>query len=256
MSPRSGALTVQRRPQTPSRPSRASNKINIILLALGDENLERFFWQFINPTGFQPKDWSYSFHFPALSPKDNKLTVSIFGNSRSIIYPDHHVKIYLNNSLVEDVWWDDINWQLLEIDLPNGILMPGNNTLRIECPNDTGVGNELVYLDWFKSEYRHPFTAVDHQLHFEQKEPGQWNYSIDHFSSDQIAVYDISNPQAVEKISGFLTTPTANGFAAQFQDDLTTPNQTYWAGEEAAHLSAVPHPAGFTFRSARHHQRR
>ncbi len=116
--------------------------------------------------------------------------------------------------------------------------MPGNNTLRIECPNDTGVGNELVYLDWFKLEYRHPFTAVDHQLHFEQKEPGQWNYSIDHFSSDQIAVYDISNPQAVEKISGFLSTPTANGFAVQFQDDLTAPEtKTYWAGEEDAYLS-------------------
>ncbi len=104
MSPRSGAPDGSAQTPDPFQTIRRFEQNKYYLaLAPGDENLERFFWQFINPTGFQPKDWSYSFSLPALSPGDVKLTVSIFGNSRSIIYPDHHVKIYLNNSLVEDV---------------------------------------------------------------------------------------------------------------------------------------------------------
>ncbi len=204
--------------------------------AAGDENLERFFWQSIYASSSLPKDWSYTFNLPSVFSGEAKLSVSMFGNLSTFINPDHHVKIYLNNILLDDIWWDGFAWQVPEIDLPDGLLVTGDNTLKVECPNDTGVTIDLVYINWIKLDFPNSFTAADDILSFEYDAPGSWNFLIDNFSDNEISVYDITNPASIVKIEGIATSPTANGFSAQFQDDILSFSE-YWVGNDATQKS-------------------
>ncbi len=75
-------------------------------------------------------------------------------------------------------------------------------------------------------------------FHFNYNAPGDWNFLIDNFSSDQISIYDITNPASIVKIDGIATSPTVNGYSARFQDDIAS-SKEYWAGNDATQKSVL-----------------
>ena len=101
--------------------------------APGDENLERWLWDYI----YAPSrpSWSYTFSLT----KPNKSTtinatmkVRMLGGLSNAINPDHHVRIFLNGTQVGgEVYWDGRTWYTAEISFPSSVLNAGNNTIQV-----------------------------------------------------------------------------------------------------------------------------
>lgn len=200
--------------------------------APGDENLERWMWDYINST----RPWEHGFTLvePHLT-QPAKLTIDMLGMTENSITPDHHVKILLNGNPVGDVKWDGKTWQTYVMPNIEGYLVAGANTVRVECVNDLGLANDLVYIDRFELDYANGFvaelnelTTPFQELMFKYSEPGSWTFAVKGFEADQTAaVYDVTNPLAPKIITGVTMIPSGTGFAAQFQDEVSLPKD-YW----------------------------
>ena len=205
----------------------------------GDENLERFLWVYIRPTTPNvPASWSYTFALP--SPSADTLTATLqlrlLGGLEFTAYPDHHVQVSVNGHQVADEWWDGFTWYTSTIDLPQSYLVPGNNTVTLTCPNDSGAGVDMVYVDKLNLAYASLFTTTTGLLSFPYDVTGTWKYQINGFTSDQLLAFDISDPSAVEQITGGLVITAGSGLALQFTDQVTAPT-TYLALADSELLS-------------------
>jgi len=206
--------------------------INYVTRTPGDENLERWMWDYINYTR------TFEVPFNLLDPslgEPASLTMAMLGYSESAVNPDHHVRLFLNDNLIGDVTWDGRTWQTLEMVNVEDNLLVGENILRVECVDDLGLGGDTVYIDWFQLDFANGFTAEYNELAvpfpelaFNYPDPGTRKFEIEGFESGQVAaVYDITNPAVPEVITGVSMIPSGAGSAAQFEDTIATPIE-YW----------------------------
>lgn len=187
-------------------------------LSPGDEKLERWLWDFI----YAPSkpNWTYSFTLSDPVDAPAKVEIGLLGYLQNIINPDHHVQVFVNNTLLDEFWWDDVTWYIDSIDIPQGLLVAGVNTIKVVCVNDTGVGYDIVYVNHVKLEFPNHFSAEKDQLVFTYETPGEWKFQVDGFSTDQVFVYDVTNPFQVSRIEGIASQATVDGYAILFQDEL------------------------------------
>jgi hypothetical protein len=205
-----------------------------ITTAPGDENLERWIWDWIQPPS-RPS-WSHGFSLtaPYTGTYTATLTVAMLGYLENPINPDHHVVMSLNGTQVGEEWWDGITWRVLDMDdIPQSLLLAGNNTLSVVCPNDTGVGNDLIYIDWAELEFANTFLAEGDVLPFSYDTSGTWKFQVDGFSTDELAIYDVTDPAAVVRIEG-LGVVGSGLYSAVFQDMIGAPT-AYWAMADTAY---------------------
>jgi hypothetical protein len=195
-------------------------------LTPGDDNVERWMWDYIYAPS-RPR-WSYTFSITAPYTAQATLKVAMVGYLQNGIDPDHHVRISLNGTQVADVAWDGIAWHTVETSIAPGLLVAGSNTLSVVCPNDTGVGYDVVYVDSAELEYASTFRAEGDGLPFRYDVGGTWKYQVDGFSSHQVAVYDVTLPAAVVRIEGISAASSGLGYVVQFQDEVVGAT-SYWA---------------------------
>jgi len=137
--------------------------------------------------------------------------------------PDHHVTISLNGTQVGDVTWDGVAWQAPQMTVPEGVLGVGTNTLAVTSVADTGYAYDVLYIDWAQLEFPNTFTAEGGELAFNYGTAGTWKYQVAGFTSTQsgdYAIYDVTDPAAVERITGVAVVPSGAEYAAQFQDTI------------------------------------
>lgn len=206
-----------------------------VTLTPGDDALERFMWTSIFATS--PKFWEHTFSLLAPSSGSGKLTLNLLGYLLNNINPDHHVQVKINDVLLGESWWDGVSWNNLELPIPAGLLTAGSNTLTVTCPNDTGVGYDLIFIDSMELEFPSSFTAENDQLSFSYTLPGTWQFQIDGFLSDQLAVYDVSNPFSPTKITNTKVIPVGSQFAVKFEDTVTN-ESNFYATASSAYLDA------------------
>lgn len=204
----------------------------------GDESLERFLWSYVYPPSIP--SWSHTISVPAPLGGQGTATlrVAMFGYLNSIVNPDHHTRLYVNGLLVEDAWWDGITWRYSEVEFPESYLVTGNNVVRVECPNDSGVGYDIVEIDWVELEYNSGFEAVDDVLGFSYEAAGEWKYELDGFGSNDLVVFDITQPGTVTRITGASIVPSGPGYLVRFRD-VTQGTASYLALSRARFLAPV-----------------
>lgn len=202
--------------------------------ATGSEALERWFWDYVYPPS--KPTWVYTFTVPApyVGAYQAALTLTMMGYVQSPINPDHHVKVRLNGTDLADVKWDGNTWYTLQTPVTQTLLQAGNNTLSIFDPNDTGVGYDIVYVDWADLQFANTFRAQNNVLPFTYGTAGTWKFQVEGFSSNTLAVYDVTNPAAVARITGIQTPAVGGGYAALFQDAVSAPTR-YWATATSAY---------------------
>ncbi|MGH9392362.1 MAG: C25 family cysteine peptidase, partial [Vicinamibacteria bacterium] len=122
---------------------------------------------------FAPEVKSYSFYVSSLAPSPHaaKLSVWLQGTSDFPVDPDHHVRVYVNGTLVHEVRWDGKRAQRVESDLAPGLLREGNNVLELENVGDTEASYSMVMLDKFAVEYPRIALPADGRLE------GRWSES-------------------------------------------------------------------------------
>ena len=126
----------------------------------GEEDIWQWDWL------FGPMTNGYAFEVTNLSPvaENSKLRVWLHGASDFPEDPDHHVRLYMNGTLLTETWWDGETPHFVEAELGPGLLQEGENTLEIEEVGDTEAQYSMVMLDRFEVSYPAQLVAEDGEL--------------------------------------------------------------------------------------------
>ncbi|MBI5563301.1 MAG: hypothetical protein HY870_00290 [Chloroflexi bacterium] len=110
---------------------------------------------------------------------------------------DHRVRVSVNGRDVGEATWDGSVRRSLEIALPAGVLVEGDNQVRVSLPGDTGVLADTVYVDWVEVAFPRRFVAQADRLMFDS--PGGRHQLIGF--SGPIDVYDVTQPDRITRVS-------------------------------------------------------
>jgi hypothetical protein len=126
-----------------------------------------------------PSRKTFSFFVSSLAPSSTaKLEVFLQGASDFLESPDHHVRFFLNGTLVGDDEWNGKEPRRIELELPAGILRDGENALEIESLQDTGALYSMFFLDRFAVTYSRLGVASDGQIRGRWDHPGTAEVSL------------------------------------------------------------------------------
>jgi hypothetical protein len=119
----------------------------------------------------------------------------------------HHARVSVNGRDADagDATWDGSVRRTLEFTVPNGVLIDGENVVRVSLPGDTGVLADTVYVDWIEAVFSRRFVAQDDRLMFDS--PGGQHALIGF--SGPIDVYDVTQPDQITRVSIDPATPFA-----------------------------------------------
>jgi hypothetical protein len=137
-------------------------------------------YSFVSPTGDPWLNSSMIAHADTPLTADFPIHVDHLGEGAAILSvglwgvtnwpdssPDHHAQVWLNGSLLWDEYFDGLVDLPLKIELPDGLLHEGENTMSLVMPGDTGVRFEMVNLDTYGVDYPRAFAARQGRLDFE-----------------------------------------------------------------------------------------
>jgi len=200
---------------------------------LGEDDFERFYWDSIIISPYYTKpSWSHIFYIEHPHFGAGSLQLALFGG-RQI---DNHVIIKLNDLQVADVRWDGLTWAgdgFVEVEIPEGLLVSGLNTLMVFLPDDTGY----VYVDWAKINYPNTFSVNtgEEVLAFSYDINGTWKFQVQGFNSDAIVAYDVSNPWevAVFDSGSLIIENLGSEYGIAFEDEVIT-EKDYWVATESS----------------------
>ena len=115
----------------------------------------------------------------------------------------HHLRLYINGDEVLDDTWSGRTMYRGDTQFSQGLLQEGKNTVRVEMVNDTpGQLFDFVNVDWLQLSYWRKYSTDDDLLVFGGDLSGSIRYQIDGFTSPDIQVFDITDPNQVKQITG------------------------------------------------------
>lgn len=114
-----------------------------------------------------PGSWSFPFSVDDLAAgmAPAVLEVDLWGSTVWPADPDHHVVVSLNGTRLADELFNGRVGHTIRVEIPDGLLREGSNTLGLELPGDLPVDFDLVNLDAFSVTYPRLPQARDGKLH-------------------------------------------------------------------------------------------
>jgi len=152
-------------------------------------------WQSV----FAPGEITVSVTTPHVVPGPSGLRLRIWGNSSAPAAPDHHLLLWLNGTRVADEAWDGLGEHLITATVPAGVLLSGENKLRLRAPGDTGAPADAVLLDWVEITYPQELAIEAGMLAFNGQAAGFTVRTPD----DPAVVWDITTPDQPVALTGY-----------------------------------------------------
>ncbi|MDP3786638.1 MAG: C25 family cysteine peptidase [Candidatus Omnitrophota bacterium] len=176
----------------------------------GPEDIDRWFWNSYVWGGAQVNYPIVLKDINLLHPEDEaRMKIAYY----ALFDVDHHTSTYLNNGLIDDVSWNGQDEHVVEINVPQGVLIEGDNTITIAAQLAPGVGYDLLVPNYFEVEYWRNFVADDDALNFSYKSVngGVTEFNISGFTKDNVELFDITEPATVKYVTGFEVVFQSNG---------------------------------------------
>lgn len=183
------------------------------------EGKDHWFWEQLSP----PASNNFPMQLYHIAPGDMNCELQLFfqGKTNTSFFPDHHLVISLNGTKVDDFSWDGQIEYLRRIEISQGILQEGSNTVTIEALAQAGNPVDIIYVNWIKLAYPRRFMANDNQLIFSLPGEGVQDVQIDGFTEKELSVFDVDDPcniTALEDITVEKTGPSQ--YRVKFTDTL------------------------------------
>jgi uncharacterized repeat protein (TIGR01451 family) len=141
----------------------------------------------------------------------------------NVVFPDHHLELYVNNWFVGHAYWDGREAYEGEHTFPQSYLKEGDNTIKVEAPGDTGAVYDAGYINWLEITYHDTYTAEDDQLRFNgdvtDSAPISYTYAVGGFSSEDVEAFDITDPAHPQIISA--TVESGSTYTLTFRDTIS-----------------------------------
>lgn len=182
---------------------------------------DHWFWNYTFPPSIPQQ--SYLFPSHSLAQEPYSATLRFHGQSYTSfadVNPDHHLRAWVNGTLVGETWWDGQVEITLTYTFPSTLLQPAGNTVRIECPGDTGALGEINFHDWVELEERRLFVAEGDRLAW-VGQVGTWEYHLGGFSRPNIFLFDLGDPDFPVEIVSATVVPISATYELRFQDSRT-----------------------------------
>jgi hypothetical protein len=115
-------------------------------------------------TSGAPRELTRTFSLPDRSDGEVTLTAEVWGAfDFPGTDPDHHVELYLNDTLIADRHFDGYTIESIEVPVPPALLA-ATNTVRLRIPRDTGFSMDAVMFDGFRVSYPRQSRVVAGEL--------------------------------------------------------------------------------------------
>jgi hypothetical protein len=153
-----------------------------------DVTLDHWYWAAASP------DYELSVPLPVenlTAGQSLEMTVNMLGLTH--IYqanPDHHVRLYLNNQLVGEAYWDNQTATTISRKIADPVILSGQNYLKFNLPLDIkGVSIDKILLNYIDLKFTGKLIARNDSLRVLLPASPQQLVRIDGFSSDQIYAF-------------------------------------------------------------------
>jgi len=125
---------------------------------------EHWFWAYLPA----PNTFETSFQADAVvSDVEGMVQVTFYAvTDAPSLSPDHHVRVFINDTLVAEATWDGKGAYTLEGVIPAGVVREGENSVRVELPGDLDVIADILYLNAITLTYPRRFMLGDSPLIF------------------------------------------------------------------------------------------
>ncbi len=182
---------------------------------------DHWLWSYTYPPYFVQQNFSFPPHYLADEPYTVTLRLHLYSfNTDPRVNPDHHLRIFFNNTQVDNMYWDGRAELTPTISFPSSLLQSVGNVVRVEAPGDTGVVADLVFYDWTELRERRRFVAEGDQLAW-QGDPEDQEYRLHGFTTSDIRLFDVTTPDSPSEILQGSVIPTGTAFILSFADVVT-----------------------------------
>ena len=156
---------------------------------------DHWLWQSI----FAPAEIHVPVQAPHAAPGEAMLRVRLVANSSAPVDPDHHLILSINGAQIADEKWDGVGPRVITATVPSGIVRPGENTVTLKAPGDTGAPADSAVLDWVELTYPRELALDEGELTF----AGQAAAYDLATSGELAALWDITDPAAPVALSDY-----------------------------------------------------
>lgn len=218
----------QRMPVVSAQPSGAPPAPALIATRHAEEN-HLYASQLADQPGSDPWFWTYLYTLSApqrtfdlvlddLGSGSFQATLRLYLRSSLAtgLNPDHHAQVFLNDTFLTDIWWNDRDPALIEAPVPEGLLHNGTNTVRLVAAGDTGYTYDLFYVDWIELRYPRQSLVQGSETAIEVPDGGPWALSLEPFADPAIVALAVKDPRTPLLLTGE-TEPVPDGFRFRFE---------------------------------------
>jgi hypothetical protein len=134
---------------------------------------------------------NYSIESPGVTAGTATLKVRVHGASQTPSLADHNVTVTVNGVVVGALSFDGPVAATGQFVLDTSLLLDGENEIEISAA-PSAEGLSAIYINDFELSYPRKYDAIDNQLLADSA--GHRVVTFNGFSSDNIKVFDVSNP--------------------------------------------------------------
>ena len=156
---------------------------------------DRWLWQSV----FAPAEIQVPVRAPHAAVGEATLRVRLVANSSAPVDPDHHLILSVNGARIADEKWDGAGPHVITATVPSGIVRPGENTVTLKAPGDTGAPADSAVLDWVELTYPRELALDEGELTF----GGQAEAYDLAAPAEFAALWDITDPAAPVALSDY-----------------------------------------------------
>jgi len=180
--------------------------------------LDHWFWGRSLRAG-NSRDFPFTLQQVVDSGQSITLRLTLQGETDALQNPDHTTRVSLNGTLLGEFTWDgQVPLTHAFTGLAASLLQEGSNTLTITEVSDPNILVDSVYVNHIEVDYDRGLAAVNDHLSFQLTGPA--SVTVTNFSSNQIQVFDLTEPTQPRQLTNAVIAPAGATFGVQFNTDL------------------------------------
>jgi hypothetical protein len=172
------------------------------------EGKDHWFWEELPVCC--PRDYVLDLSCVAAVSGDARVTIGLRGKTSF----DHHLSASVNGNPIADLIWAGMVEYEGSFGFSQAYLTEGENQLHIEYASSSW---DRVYLNWVEIEYERDLVAHEDQIRFEDSQQEREQFRIEGFSTGQIEVFEITDPNGVVRLADCEIVSEPSGYAVVFE---------------------------------------
>lgn len=189
-------------------------------------------WWWVRQITGDPATEDVTYNVDLVNVDPSPHTISLRVNLQGRTGVTHHTRVYLNGPLADDQTWAGVIPFDHNVSLASSSVFSGTNAVRVVVVGDLSSFDQ-AYSNFIEVTYRRTYDAVSDALVAAGEGPGDFRFSFNGFGSAAIHLYDVTDPNGMEKISVPSGQITGTGpFDIAFQDSLAS-DRLYAAATKA-----------------------